>query len=204
LSGGRTPEFAASREGFFPLSGGIGDSAGTGWSSAEAAPKPGSPAPTPKFYFGKNEDYRWQLGLGLEYVRFRSTPFNANLTGLHTSLTYYVNDWLGLEGNVVAAFGTKVFAQETSKYLLFTAGPRIAWRRRRWEPWMHALVGGLHMTPQTALGGKTGFALQAGGGVDLRFNSRLSFRMEGDYVRSQLYSQTQNNFQGGGGLVFHF
>ena len=164
-----------------------------------------SPQPEPRFYYGNSEDYRFQLGVGYDYVRFRSTPFNANLNGLHTSLTYYLNDWFGLEGNTVAAFGTKVFG-DNSKYFLYTGGGRIAWRdsRRKYEPWMHALVGGLHMVPQTSLGGKNGFAVQAGAGVDLRFNGRLSFRVEGDYVRSQLYSQSQNNFQFGGGAVFHF
>lgn len=165
---------------------------------------PASPEPKPKFYYGSNDDYRWQLGVGYEYVRFRSTPFNSNLNGLHTSLTYFASDWIGLEGNVVAAFGSKVFADETSKYLLYTGGPRIAWRQRRWEPWAHALFGGLHVVPQTAMGGKNGFAMQFGAGVDLRFNARLSFRMEGDYVRSMLYSETQNNFQGGAGIVMHF
>jgi len=103
-------------------------------------------AAQPKFYYGNSEDYRFQLGVGYEYVRFHSAPFDANLNGFHTSLTYYLNDWFGLEGNTVAAFGTKI-SGATSKYFLYTGGGRIAWRdaRRRYEPWMHVLVGGLHM-----------------------------------------------------------
>lgn len=165
-----------------------------------------TPAPSPRFYYGNSEDYRFQLGFGYEYVHFRSTPFNANLNGVHTSLTYYATDWAGVEGSVVAAFGTKVFGADRSKYLLYTVGPRIAWRdsRRKYEPWMHALVGGLHMNPQVINGGQNAFAVQLGGGVDFRYNSRVSFRAEGDYVRSQLYSQSQNNVQFGGGAVFHF
>jgi hypothetical protein len=69
---------------------------------------------------------------------------------------------------------------------------------------MHFLVGGIHMIPQTILGGKNSFALQVGAGTDLRYNERISFRFGGDYVRSQLYSQSQNNFQFGAGLVVHF
>lgn len=206
LSGDRAPKFTAAGEGTNLLSTTGGDAATHAWTSAEpsALPAAPEPAPTPKFYYGSSDDYRWQLGVGFEYVRFRSTAFNANLSGLHTSLTYYVNDWFGLEGNVVAAFGTAPFVIDRSKYLLYTGGARIAWRQRKWEPWVHGLVGGLHMLPQTALGGKNGLAVQAGGGVDLRFNARLSFRMEGDYVRSRLYSQSQNNIQLGGGLVIHF
>lgn len=168
-----------------------------------AAPAPADPAP--KFYYGNSEDYRFQLGFGYEYVHFRSAPFNANLNGIHTSVTYFLNDWVGVEGGVVAAFGTVVFS-DRSKYLLYTGGPRIAWRdpRHKYEPWMHLLVGGLHMEPQVINGGKNAFAFQGGAGVDFRYNSRVSFRAEGDYVRSQLYSQSQNNVQFGGGLVFHF
>jgi len=169
-----------------------------------APPTPPAPAPTPPF--GHYEGYRFQLSVGYSYFRFRSTPFNANLSGLQTSLSYFLNDWFAVEGNAVAAFGTQVFGTDGSKAVLYTGGARIAWResRRRIEPWMHALVGGLHMIPQTTAGGKNGFAFQGGGGVDYRLSGRASVRVGGDYVRSQLYSESQNNFQVGGGLVINF
>ncbi len=196
-----THRFTAAGEGINLVTSVTGDTVAVPVPTADPRPQP-----EPRFYYGNNDDYRFQLGVGYTYVRFRSTPFNANLNGLHTSLTYYLNDWFAVEGNTVAAFGTKVFGGDSSKYFLYTGGGRIAWRdpKRKYEPWMHGLVGGLHMIPQTALGGKNGFALQAGAGVDLRFNGRLSFRVEGDYVRSQLYSETQNSFQFGGGAVIHF
>jgi hypothetical protein len=104
-----------------------------------------TPAPTPRFVFGSRDDFRWQLGVGYEYVRFQSSAFNANLSGLHTSLTYYTNEWFGWEGSVVAAFGGTLFANDRTKYLLYAVGPRMAWRRPKWEPWAHALeiVSGL-------------------------------------------------------------
>jgi hypothetical protein len=168
-----------------------------------AAPAP-TPAPTPPF--GHYEGYRFQLGVGYSYFRFRSAPFNSSMSGLQTSLSYFLNDWFAVEGNTIAAFGSSVFSNERSKALLFTGGARVAWRdsRRRFEPWMHGLIGGLHMLPQTAVGGKTGFAVQAGGGVDYRLSGRASARFGGDYIRSQLYSTSQNNFQIGGGLVINF
>jgi len=176
-------------------------------STAFANPSPATADPAPRFYYGNSEDYRFQLSLGYEYVHFRSNPFNANLNGVHTSLSYYLNDWFAVEGSLVAAFGTEVFG-DRSRYLLYTGGPRIAWRdsRRKYEPWMHFLVGGLHMNPQLAVtvGGQNAFAFQGGGGVDFRHGPHVSFRAEGDYVRSQLYSQSQNNVQFGGGIVFHF
>jgi hypothetical protein len=170
---------------------------------AEAA-LPGQPAPRPGV--NDEEGYRFDLGVGYEFVHFKSAPFSANLSGLHTDLTYNVTNWFGLEGNVVSAFGTKVFSGEMSKYVLYTFGGRISAgpSRRRWTPWVHLLVGGAHLWPQVAGEGRNGFALQTGGGADYSFRSRLSFRAEADYVRTQLYSSSQNNFQIGAGLVIHF
>lgn len=167
------------------------------------APQP-APEPPPRFVFGGRDDYRWQLATGYEFVRFRSSFYDATLSGLHTSLTYYTNDWFGLEGNTVAAFGTKPF-KTISKYLLYTGGPRIVWRGHKWEPWGHVLFGGLHMIPQIAGGfSQNAFALQLGGGADYRFLPQMSARFEGDYVRSQLYAGSQSNFQFGTSVVFHF
>lgn len=164
-----------------------------------------SPVPTPRPRRDDIKGHRgdWQIGAGLEEVFFRSRAFNAHLTGLHTSVTYFRRDWLGIEGNVVAAFGTSTLNNEAARSLLYTAGPRIAWRRYTWQPWTHALVGGLHAFPQTGLG-QNGFAAQLGGGVDWRFKPLISLRFESDYVRSQLFSSGQNNFQFGMGIVAHF
>jgi hypothetical protein len=145
----------------------------------------------------------FQLGVGFEFVRFRSSPFYASLSGLHTSFAYSRKDWLGVEGSVVAVFGSSSLFNEPSRLLLYGAGPRIAWDRRTWQAWAHALAGGIHVYPQTA-SGINGFAIQLGGGVDYPWKPLVSLRIESDYVRSQLYSSGQNSFQLGAGLVFHF
>ena len=170
-----------------------------------SAALPDAPAP-PKPGYNDDNFYRWDLGIGYEFFHFKSSIFSANLSGLHTTLTYNLKDWFGLEGSLVSAFGGDVLGPYRAKSVLYTAGGRIGWgvSNRRWTPWAHALVGGIHMNPQTAAGGRNGFALQAGGGADWRWNDRLSFRAEGDYVRTQLYSSSQNNFQFGIGAVIHF
>jgi hypothetical protein len=166
---------------------------------------PDAPAP-PKSGYQNDDFYRWNLGIGYEYVHFKSAPFSANMSGLHTDLTYNLYDWLGLEGNVVSTWGGDIYGAR-SKFVLYAAGARVGWgqssRRRRLTPWVHALVGGTHVNPQTA-GGKNGFALQAGGGADLVWNQRIALRAEADYVRTMLYSSSQNNFQIGLGAVIHF
>ncbi len=173
--------------------------------AASAAPaEPAAATPRPKFVFGARDDYRWQLGVGVEFFRFQSSRIDASLVGLNTTLTYFTNDWFALEGNLVTGFAPEIYDREHVKYFGGGGGVRIGSRRERWEPWGHVLVGGGHLQPQTADSSRTAFMVQAGGGVDFRVNARLSLRAEGDYVFNNFFSEHQNNFQGVAGVVFHF
>jgi hypothetical protein len=169
------------------------------WTNSDAAPS----GPDTRWNAETVRGPSFQLAVGGEFARFRSSVFNSNNGGLHTSLTYFPKARLGIEGSVVAALGSSSLNGEGSRYLLYTVGPRFALRDYRLQPWVHALAGGLHVMPQTALG-QNGFAAQLGGGVDLRLTPRASLRVESDYVRSQVFSTGQNNFQLGAGFVIHF
>jgi hypothetical protein len=165
---------------------------------------PASPEPQPKFLYGGRDDYRWQLGLGVAWERFRSNVFNASSVGVNASVAYFTNDWFGIEGDVTSTFAPTIFVKEHVKLVNYVAGPKIAWRQRRWEPWAHVLVGGSHEFPQTAGFSKNAFAVQAGGGADFRWNPRFSFRLDADYLLTRFFGKSQNNFLLGGGIVFHF
>ena len=147
---------------------------------------------------GAYGEARRVLGESLTLSRAMGSPW---------SIAYSLNEWFALEGSLVSAFGGDVFQDgEMSKYVLFTGGGRIFWNRqpRRLSPWAHILAGMTHMNPQIANSSKNSFALQAGGGIDWYFNPRLSFRGEADFVHTQLYSDSQNNYQAGVGFVLHF
>ena len=166
---------------------------------------PPSPSPTPKFVYGSREDYRWQLGLGFAWFRFQSSVFNANAFGEKTTVTYFLNEWLAVEGSLTAVFGPRIYPQnDHSKFAIYGGGPKVAWRQKRWEPWLHGIFGGAHEIPQTAAGSKNSYSIMVGGGADYRWNPRISFRGEGDYVLTGFFSKTQNCFQLSGGIVFHF
>jgi hypothetical protein len=166
--------------------------------------EPATPEPRPKFLFGGRDDYRWQLGLGVAWERFRSSIFDASEIGINSSVAYFLNDWLGVEADVSAMFAPSIYANDPVRLVNYVAGPKIAWRQRRWEPWAHVMVGGSHEQPQTAGLSRNGFAIQAGGGADFRWNPRLSFRLDADYLRNTFFKGSQNNFLLGGGVVFHF
>jgi hypothetical protein len=145
------------------------------------------------------------MALGFALVRFRSSVYYATAPGVYSSVAYYLNEWIAVEGNVTSAFAPVIFQNEHIKYLGYTVGPKFTFgMRHHVEPWAHALVGGVHLVPQTGLGGKNGFELQAGVGADYPLNSRVSIRLQADYLRTHVFSQSQNSGQGVIGFVFHF
>ena len=176
---------------------------GTTLLAEPAAAEPAAPSPNPKFVYGGRDDFRWQLSLAFAWVNFRSSYFDSNEFGIKTTVTYFLNEWLGVEGSVTGAFGGSV-AGGVRKIGLYGGGPKFAWRQKRWEPWLHAIFGGAHEGPQTTVTGRNSTSLQLGGGADYRLNPHLSVRMEGDYVRTGFFHQTQNNFQLASGAVIHF
>jgi Outer membrane protein beta-barrel domain len=169
-----------------------------------AAALPASPAPKPSYIFGDRDDYRWQLGVGVEIIRFQSNIIDSTLVGLNTTVTYFTNDWFGLEGNLVTGFAPEIYTNAHVKYFGGAGGIRIGSRRARFEPFGHVLVGGAHLQPQTAGNSRDSLEVTAGGGLDYRVNARLSLRVEGDWLRTQFFSDSQNNFQGVAAVVFHF
>ena len=155
----------------------------------------------------RREDYdHWQLGFAYTYFRFRSAPLTANLNGIDTSLAYMLDERYGIEGSVSAAFSTLLsgFPQEHAKLLTYMGGPRYSWPRRKWEPWAHVLVGGVHLAPQTASGGENAFAYSAGGGLDYPLTSGLAARAQANWIGTRLFGETQNHFQIAAGFLIHF
>jgi opacity protein-like surface antigen len=170
--------------------------------SAPAEPSPAAPDPT--FVYGGRDDYRWQLALGVSLVRFRSSQFYATGVGTNTSVTYFTNEWFGVEGNLNTSFAPTIFLNDHVKFLSYGGGPKIAWRARKWEPWAHAIGGGMHILPQTAGHSQNGFAFQIGGGVDYRFYPHLSVRAEVDWIKTHVFGEWGNSAQANLDLVLHF
>jgi len=158
-----------------------------------------APRPQPRRQTINDDDVRgtWEMGLGYTYVRFQSSLFNASMNGLDTSVSYYLRDHLALEGNVTAAFS------EDARYVFYGGGVKISKGNPKLQPFAHALIGGAHIFPRAATG-NSGFVFRVGGGAETKLQQQLWLRVEADYVRSQLYSSGQNNFQAVASMNYRF
>jgi opacity protein-like surface antigen len=145
-----------------------------------------------------------QVSLGVDFVRFRSSVFQASAAGVATSVSYFFNDWFAVEGSVTSAFAPTIFQNEHVKYLGYGAGPRFVWSRGRWEPWAHAIIGGAHVLPKTGLGGKNAFEVQVGPGVDYNLTPRVALRLGADWLRTNFFGTSQNSAQATFSFVYNF
>jgi hypothetical protein len=166
---------------------------------------PSLPEPRPRSASDEGDSLRFELGMSFALVRFRSSPINATMVGPSTTVGYRVTQRFTVEGVVTTAFGSKIFDQEHTKYLFVGAGPKLMFGSGKCRPFVHGDFGFVHMLPQTAGNSQKGFGAQLGGGADLRLNAVWSLRLQGDFVRAQVYSGGgQNNGQAVIGIVYHF
>ena len=147
--------------------------------------------------------YPWQVTVSYEYLRFNVFGSSVNLHGFNTSLTRYTNNWFGFEGDVGPVFGS--LGNQPFRLLWYGGGPHLAYRHGgKFEPWVHGLFGGAHLFPLTSSGGLNAFGYTAGGGLDIKLNQRVYWRLQGDFVGTRFFGQWQKNEQFKTGLVFNF
>lgn len=137
-------------------------------------------------------------------------------------MTFNANRWLELTANFGGNYGTPEIANvlgvginaKTNTHT-FLFGPTVTYRNKsRWTPFTHALFGvaraqlsDVSALGTTAPGALTdqGFAMAAGGGVDVHMNKFMTTRVaEVDWVRTSVFDNTQNHVRVTTGLVFSF
>jgi hypothetical protein len=162
------------------------------------------PEPEPRSAYDDGDNSRFELGLSVAIVRFRSSPINATMIGPSTTVGYHVTQRFVVEGVVTTVFGSKIFDQEHTKNLFAGGGPKITFGNGKWRPFVHGDFGLVRMLPQTAGNRQKGFGAQIGGGAELHLNSVWSVRFGGDFVRAQIYPGGQNNLQVTIGILYNF
>lgn len=190
----------------------------------------------------QGEEYpKWETFLGYNFVKFNpSSPFipSFNANGGSGQIGYNFNRWIGAVMDVGAV--TKGVLNQNpwdTTVMNFVAGPRVTWRKSRFQPFGEVLVGGFYATTSIPIAiltadnavippgvnvvpggpaiarfgaGTTGFAMLAGGGLDVKLSKRFAVRpFETDYYLTRFPTfftngsrSNINNFRYAGGVAF--
>src|SRR5262245_2849262 len=178
--------------------------------------------------------------LGYNFVRFNPNSdfipsFNANGGG--GQFAYNFNKWVsGVFDMGAVTKGTLGGFSIDSTVVNFVAGPRVYFRNNsRFTPFGHVLFGGAYSTASARIplpegiippglivddrqplsarlnASHTGFAMMAGGGLDIKLSKHIAFRPLGaDYYLTRLPSivtggiSNRNNFRYSAGVNFLF
>ena len=171
---------------------------------------------------------QYEAYLGYNFVRFNANSdfipsFSAH--GGDAQFVYNFNRWLG----GVADFGAVTRgsindAGVNMTVLNFVAGPRYTFHKEsRFRPFLEALFGGYYATAsslvvvinpvvsQRLVASRTGFAMLAGGGLDIKVSEHIALRpIEADYYLARPVSfitgesVNRNNFRYTAGVNFLF
>lgn len=127
---------------------------------------PDAPLPEPDTQSPCGGNGRFEMGLGYDFVKLRSSPINAAMNGLHSSLTYFPKGSMAIEGNATTAFGHEIFDSEHTKFLIYGGGAKYVERRARWDPWAHVLPAECTCFRRRRRVAMNGPAVKFGGGID--------------------------------------
>lgn len=158
-----------------------------------------------------------QFEVAGEYSYIRANADNSNggfnLNGGSASFAYNFSDRLSAVGEFSVARFSGLPATVTSTMYTYVFGPRVVLRKSgKWAPFAQALLGAgrLNASSGNVSAGENAFAMEIGGGLDLRLHSRWAVRLiEANYLLTNFASAsgasaTQNNVRVSGGVVFRF
>ena len=174
---------------------------------------------------------RLELSGGYAYARtdLFNTGDRARLNGWDAEFGVNITRWMGFVFDGSGLYGTskvptavpKPFptcpplCPTTSSFNVDTTlynylfGLRFPYRKsERWTPFGDAMFGhsGMRGEPQAPGGNQSvrvsgGLGLQFGGGVDYAINPRFAVRLQGDYLQTNGFKLTQDNFRVSVGIV---
>lgn len=115
-----------------------------------------------------------------------------------------MNNWIGGRFEFNAYAGTVSGRSVTAQ--TFTIGPVVSYRKfDRITPYIHVQFGDVHGS-QGYLGISTSankFALNGGGGLDVKISDRAAVRLQADYLMTRFLGLRQDNLQPSAGVVIY-
>lgn len=150
-------------------------------------------------------DYSTQVFAGFTYFPFYKVPGTVeNMPGADISMAYYLKYLVAADVEAFGAIGSN--NGQATHFVFFGGGPRVRYVTSRGpEIWAHALVGFAHSGPESVYVNPTGFAFEAGGGVDFgQPHRRWVYRLQGDLIGTRLFGTYQYSPKVAAGIVFKF
>ena len=145
------------------------------------------------------QDEKVEVFGGYSYMRFRPSP-DVNLNGWEASVQYKFRDWIGGVADFDGHYGS-IGGVGTSVHS-FLFGPQVSLPSKV-SPFAHVLLGGAHFSASGS--GDTAFSMAIGGGMDYQVNDRFSWRIiQGDYLMTRFFGDTQNNGRISTGIIYRF
>jgi hypothetical protein len=172
---------------------------------ATPAAAPANPPAEPQTVQGVFEKYNYDVYGGYTFYRFYEVPgVQSNMNGVNGSFVYWYRDRIGPDVEVFASYGSQ--PGQNSWFAFYGVGPRVRWIKPKGiDLWVHALVGGAYITPQTPYGGQAAFAGLAGGGVDLNGHHRhMAIRIAIDGIATHYFGTAQFSPKLSAGIVYKF
>ena len=121
---------------------------------------------------------------GYQFLRiglWTATPFNAGaFNGWNAAATANLSKYFGVEGDFGGAYNYLTISRASLKIYTYSGGPAVYMSKGRIKPFVHALLGGIHLT--ISEGGppsisQNGYTVMAGGGVDAKVNRTIAIRL---------------------------
>ena len=188
---------------------------------------PTQKAQTPRTSSSREEDVTPAVEVfgGYSYLRFNVRDLTQHESfGSHggtASIAGNLNRWFGIVGDFAGYKVTDTPNGTTAKMFTFLFGPKFSHRGERWTPFIQALFGAARESASfsnslptnsffspTNPTHQTKFATALGGGVDLKFNRHVAWRVfQAEYLLSKFNdgnNNQQNSVRAATGLVFRF
>ncbi len=144
---------------------------------------------------------------GYQYTRASIEGTGINFNGFNFGATGNLNDYFGITADFGASFKSENGASLNN--YTYTFGPQLALRAHKgYTPFVHALIGGDRLTfGATGFGSDSanGWAVLAGGGVDINMNRYAAVRVGADWMMLHGGGETfSKNFRMPVGIVLKF
>lgn len=152
----------------------------------------------------------WQLGVGFQYMHYNVLGQTFHDFGYKADITRYFSNWFGVEGAAIAGFGhLDANSSIDAKTFFIGGGPHISvFNSNHFEPWVHVIVGWERFRftqTSSSLGSTSHAAFMGGAGLDYKFsNGRLYWRVQGDYIGTNVGNGLTTNYSVGTGLILNF